>query len=126
MKCDWCTPVTDEELDEQTPTQLVSTITQGNDLHDFMQDPQVDRAMDIVVKLMSKPDVPAAKAILLITELQAMSTHFAVEATRFQTIAAGPARSDNAHKKNLYKTLNAAIDRLVDALKFSAKQGLYG
>lgn len=115
--------MSEEELDEQTPVQLVSTITVGNDLHTFMQDPNVDRAMDIVLKLMSKPDVPAAKAVLLITELQAISTKFAIEATRYQTIAAGPARSESAHKKNLYKTLNSAIDRLVDALKFSAKQG---
>lgn len=111
-----------EELSDN-PIKITSDIVQLTDLKEFMGDKQLDKCLDLVLKLMSKPDVPAAKAVPLIVELQALSAHFAIQGTLYQTIWAGPAKSDSAHKKNLYKTLTAAIDRLVDALKFSAKQG---
>jgi hypothetical protein len=102
---------------------MVSQVREFVSLQEFMDDKQLDKCLELVVKLIMKPDVPASKAVPLIVELQALSAKFAILGTQYQTYLAGPAKSDNAHKKNLYKTLSPAIDRLVDALKFSAKQG---
>ena len=54
--------------------ELISDITEFNDLHEFMKDEHLDKTLAIVVKLLMNPDVPAAKAPQLIIELQAMST----------------------------------------------------
>lgn len=116
----------EEEVNLESPLTLVSEITEFNDLSEFMQDEQLDRALDIVVKLMVRKDVPTAKAIPLIIELQALSTKFAVMGKVYETIKAGPAKSEAAHKKNLYKNMNAALDKLVDALKYIPKQGYNG
>ncbi|MFN9954787.1 MAG: hypothetical protein ACK55I_16950, partial [bacterium] len=60
--------------------ELINKITEFNDLHEYMKDEQLDKALSIVVKLLMNPDVPAAKAPQLIIELQAMSTIFSMMA----------------------------------------------
>jgi hypothetical protein len=97
--------------------ELISDITEFNDLHDFMQDEHLDRALAIVVKLLMSPDVPSAKAPVLILELQAMSTKFAVLASVYSTIAKDKAGTENNNKKNVYYSVKESIDKLVDALK---------
>ncbi len=72
---------------EKNSLELISDITEFNDLHEFMKDEQLDKAMAIVVKLLMNPDVPSAKAPHLIIELQAMSTKFAMLASVYSTIA---------------------------------------
>lgn len=105
--------------------QLVSKITEFNQIHDFMEDEQLDRALEIVVKLIVKQgDIPSIKAVPLIVELQALSTKFAMASAMYATFDAGPARSEKAHKKNVYYSAKEAINKLVDALKISAKYGL--
>jgi hypothetical protein len=105
-------------MTEKNSLELISTITEFNDLHDFMQDEHLDRTMAIVVKLLMNPDVPAAKAPHLIIELQAMSTKFAVLASVYATIAKDKAGTANNNKKNIYYSVKESIDKLVDALKY--------
>lgn len=121
--CDWCRKVKEDELPDNT-LELISAITEFNDLHDFMEDEQLDKALALVVKLMMKPNIPSSKAPALIVELQALSTKFSILAAQYATIASGPARSTQAHKKNLYFSIKEALNKLVDALKFSAKSGV--
>jgi hypothetical protein len=100
--------------------ELVSTVTQFNDIHEFMQDEDVDRAMHLVIKLlMEKGSIPSAQAPKLIVELQALATKFAVLATYYATIGKGG--TDENHKKNVCFTLKDSLSKLVDALKYSAK-----
>jgi hypothetical protein len=104
----------------ENPLELVSTITQFNDIHEFMTDEEVDRAMHLVVKLlMEKGSIPGSKAPKLIVELQALATKFAVLATYYATIGKGG--TEENHKKNVYFTLKDSITKLVDALKYAAK-----
>lgn len=105
-------------MSENNTLELISQITEFNDLHSFMQDDQLDKALSIVVKLLMNPDVPAAKAPLLIIELQAMSTKFAMLASVYSTIAKDKAGTDNNNKKNIYYSAKESIDKLVDALKY--------
>lgn len=100
--------------------ELISTITEFNDVHEFMTDEQVDRAMHLVIKLlMEKGSIPATQAPKLIVELQALATKFAVLATFYATIGKGGTAEN--HKKNVYFTLKDALTKLVDALKYAAK-----
>ena len=100
--------------------ELVSEITQLNDIHEFMEDEDVDRAMHLVVKLLvEKGSLPSHQAPRLIVELQAMATKFGLLATYYATI--GKNGTVENHKKNLYFTLKDSLTKLVDSLKYTAK-----
>jgi hypothetical protein len=105
-------------MNDNNTLELISQITEFNDLHLFMQDDQLDKALAIIVKLLMNPDVPASKAPLLIIELQAMSTKFAMLASVYSTIAKDKAGTENNNKKNIYYSAKESIDKLVDALKY--------
>ena len=104
--------------EDRNTLQLISDITEFNDLHEYMQDEHLDKALAIVVKLLMNPDVPTAKAPMLIMELQAMSTKFAVMSSVYSTIAKDKAGTTNNNKKNVYYSVKESIDKLVDALKY--------
>jgi hypothetical protein len=104
--------------DDKNTLELISSITEFNDLHEYMGDDQLDKALAIVVKLLMNPDVPSAKAPYLIIELQAMSTKFSMMASYYSTIAKDKAGTTNNNKKNIYYSAKESIDKLVDALKY--------
>lgn len=123
-QCKWCKKVKGENMSDNA-LELISTITEFNQIHEFMGDDELDRAMAIVVKLIVKQgEIPAIKAVPLIVELQALSTKFALASAKYATFDSGPARSEVAHKKNVYYSAKEALNKLVDALKISAKYGL--
>ena len=98
----------------------ISSLSQFNDMMEFMQDKDLDEALALVIKLIMKPDVPATKAPDLIVKLQAISTKFALLKRNYMTFDVG---GDNAKRKNTYASASEAIDKLVDALKYSARYG---
>ena len=103
---------------DKNPLEFISTVTEFNDMHDFMQDPQLDRAMSAVINIIAKPDVPSAKAHVLIVELQAISAKFGMLASYYSTIAKDKAGTANNNKKNIYYSVKESVDKLVDALKY--------
>ena len=119
MSCSKCKRIDEEDMPTQ-PMELVSTITEFNDLHDFMGDEELDRALYLVVKLYNeKGRLTPDRAAQLIVELQTLATKFAVLGTYYMTI--GKKGSDEIHKKNVYLTLKDAIGKLVDSLKYVSK-----
>jgi hypothetical protein len=105
-------------MSDKSSLELISDITEFNDLHDFMKDEQLDRAMAVIINIIAKPDIPAAKAHLLIVELQGISAKFGVLAAYYTTIAKDKAGTINNNKKNIYYSVKESIDKLVDALKY--------
>lgn len=119
MTCQKCEKIGEEEMSEN-PLELISTITEFNDIHEFMKDEQLDRALHLVVKLiMERGKLTPQQAALLIVELQALATKFAIEATFYTGI--GKDGTKEAHKKNVYFTMKEAINKLVDALKYVSR-----
>lgn len=117
--CQKCRRIKEDELSDN-PLELVSTITEFNDIHEFMQDPGVDRAMHLVIKLtMEKGRISHGTAQPLIVELQALATEFALKATYYATI--GKKGTDESHRKNTYFTMKDSITKLCDALKYTAR-----
>ncbi len=110
--------------EDKNTLELINSITEFNDLHEYMNDAQLDRALAVIVKLLLNPDVPAAKAPHLIIELQAMSTKFAMMASYYSTIAKDKAGTANNNKKNIYYSAKESIDKLVDALKYVVRYNL--
>ena len=101
-----------------SPLELISRITEFNDLHEFMNDEQLDQALAIVVKLILDPNVPPGKAPAVIINLQALSFKFKASAVLYQTFNRGSAGSVENNKKNVYYSVKESIDKLVDALKY--------
>jgi hypothetical protein len=104
--------------------KAINSIVEFNEVHQFMDDESVDRALELVVKLIDDPGgVPPERISIIIVELQALSTKFAVLATYYSGI--GKDGTNEVKKKNLYFTLRAAIDELVAALKYHQKAGQF-
>ena len=110
--------------DEESTLELVSSITELNDLHEFLSDDKLDEAMETIVKISMNPNLKPATAAKLIVQLQALSAMFAFKATYYQTI--GRNGAEESHKKNVYYTAKDSITKLVDALKYTAKSDIYG
>ncbi|AZU97149.1 hypothetical protein SEA_EMMA1919_72 [Streptomyces phage Emma1919] len=108
-------------MTDENPLETVSVLTEFNDLTEFMQDDQLDRALELAIKCIAQPDIAAVKAPRLIVELQAISFKFAVKAVEYATIKKDRAGTDNNHRKNVYYSTKEALDRLVDALKYAAR-----
>ncbi len=111
-------------MDSENILETVSRITELNDLSEFLQDPDFDEAMELVIKLIMKPGVEPAMAQKLIVRLQALSTKYAVLAVTYSTIKRDKAGTPNNYKKNIYHSLKEALDKLCDALKYPARLGL--
>lgn len=101
--------------------ELVSEVTEINDISEFMSDKDLDEAMSLILKLIVKPDVPAMKAPELIIKLQAISAKLSIMSRYYTTFEKG---TEAAKKKNVYYTTADAINKLVDAIKYSARFGL--
>jgi hypothetical protein len=107
-------------MTEKPTIELISELTEFNDIKEFMKDADLDYALDLIIKLIAKPDVPSSKAPDLIVKMQALAAKFAMLSRFYTTFEKG---GENAKKKNVYYTAEEAITRLVDALKYSAKYG---
>lgn len=100
--------------------EQVGGVTEFNDLSEHMQDADLDEALSLVIKLIARPDVPAAKAPELIVKLQALSAKFAMLKRYYMTFEKGPQASA---KKNTYASMAEAVDKVVDSLKYIARYG---
>lgn len=122
MNCKTCKRVRAEDMTDNT-LELVSQIVEFNEIHDFMNDDELDKAMATVVKLIVRAgEVPPQKIPPLIVELQALSTKFAILASYYANMGKGGVRE--VHKKNLYYTMKEALPLLVNALKYQSKTGM--
>jgi len=106
---------------EKTSLEMISSVTEFNDMSEFMNDKDLDQALELMIKLIAKPDVPPSAAPSLIVKLQAISAKLAMQARYYTTFEKG---GENSKKKNTYYTAAEAIDKLVDALKYSARYGV--
>lgn len=122
MNCKMCKKIKAEDMTDNT-LELVSQITEFNEIHEFMKDDELDKALAIVVKLIVRVgEVPPQKIPPLIVELQALSTKFAILASYYANMGKGGV--NEIHKKNLYYTLKEALPLLVNALKYQSKTGM--
>jgi hypothetical protein len=100
---------------------IISKIDSFVELHEFMEDEDLDEALSAIVKLTTRPDIPQAKAIPLIVKLEAIAAKMKIQAAIYTTIKKGSSGTPNAHKKNIYYSTSEALSKLVDALKYSAR-----
>lgn len=112
------------ELQSKTAIEFISLIDDFRELHEFMEDEQLDRAMELTVRFLQKPDFNPGMAPKLIVELQALATKFSLSAALYKTIKRNRAGTDENFKKEVYYTVAEALNRLVDAVKYVSKYGI--
>lgn len=107
-----------------TILKYISQIDEILEVATFLDDEKVSEALDDLVKLTVKSDVPDAVTRNLIVKLQAMAGTFAIRATYYSTMKKGRSGSDEFNKKQLYYTLSDVFNQMVNALKYAAKTGM--
>ncbi|QJD50834.1 hypothetical protein KNV00_gp185 [Streptomyces phage Bmoc] len=108
-------------MSEPTPLEIISKIGEFQELHEFMDDPELDEALAILVQVMVNPNLKPETNQRLIVQLQAYAAKFSMLAAMYTTIKKAPAGSPNNFKKNIYYTTAESLDKLVQALKYTFK-----
>lgn len=99
----------------------IDKLAELNDLSEYMNDPDIDETLDLIIKLIEKPDIAPQKAAILVIKLQAISAKFGLKASYFVNIKKGKAGTEHGVKKNIYFSAHQAINELVQALKITAR-----
>lgn len=95
---------------------ILNTVNDFNDLSEYMQDEEITQTLVAIAKLIAKPDIPPDKAARLIVQIQAYSAKFAMLASFYANV-----KKDDRAKKNVYYSAREALDKLVDALKYTVR-----
>lgn len=101
---------------ERNTIDLLNSVSEFTEIADFMQDDELTQALALVAKLIAKPDVPPAAAAQLIVQLQSYSAKFGMLAAYYTNV-----KKNERSKKNIYYSAREVLDRLVDALKYTAR-----
>ena len=107
-------------MSSETTLELVNQVAEFTEISEFMDDDQLTETLGLVVKLMLNPDVPPAKATLLIVQLESYAAKFAMLASYYTNV-----KKDDRAKKNLYFSAKEATQRLCDSMKYAAKAGTF-
>jgi hypothetical protein len=99
-----------ETKENKTTIDMINGLSQ---IADFMEDEELNTALEMIAKLILKPDIPINVATLEIVRLQAIAAKMSFKATWMANVDKG----DRA-KKNIYFTAASAINDLVAALKY--------
>lgn len=105
----------------ENPLTVVSQIYEFNEVEEFMQDPDISKALKKLTGVLAKPDLPGIKIAKEIVHCQALSAEFGIKARFYMGI--GKNEPNAAHKKNIYMTLKDSFSELAAALKYIEKAG---
>lgn len=103
------------------PLEKISGIYEFNEVTDFMDDENVERALLKLTTMLANPDMSGVKVARHIVECQALSASFAVKARFYMGI--GKNEDNASHKKNVYMTMKEAFSELAAALKYIERAG---
>ena len=107
-------------MENKNTIDKINEVLWHNEISEYMQDEELTKSLELVVKLIAKPDIAPSVATPLIVQLQAYSTKFGMLASWYTNV-----KKDERAKKNIYYSAADRIDKLVDSLKYAAR-GYYG
>lgn len=108
------------DFGEHTPTDTV--LQHLEKLSKEMADPDLDDAIRIVRQLISKPDVPPIRAQATVVKLAALRAQY----TMCRLVLKNWGGAESRKQKDVYYSLEEAIDRLTDAVKYLVKSSPRG
>lgn len=108
-----------ESDEEENVLGMVSAVTELNELSKYLNDPDVDYAMDKLVKLIARPNVEHRIVAPLIVNLQALSVKFNLQSKYYMLYSVD--KEEKTKKKNTYASLSDGLEKLANALKYLVK-----
>lgn len=107
-------------MNDENPLSIVSDLRDwAEEIKEFMDDPDLSDTLDLVIKIIAKPNVPQANVAVVVVKLQALALKFRTQYNAYMGFKKGT--TDAAMRKNMYRGVYEGIDRLVDALKYLVK-----
>jgi hypothetical protein len=100
---------------EPTKTTLES-INGLAEIAEYMEDEELTTSLEMIAKLIVRPDIPIAVATVEIVRLQAIAGKLSLKATWMANVD-----KSNRAKKNIYYTAAESVNNLVSALKYIAR-----
>lgn len=88
----------------------------ADDLSQFIEDEDVDKVIQLVLKIIDGEIPDANKIAVVCARLEAYNVKFRTQFSAYMSYKKGTTEANQ--KKNHYKELYTGIDRLVDALKY--------
>jgi hypothetical protein len=105
-------------MSEKGPYEYIGSVYELNEIAREMGDDDLTDALDTVIKIISKPDIPPKAATAAVVKLQAYAVAFKMKAKYYMLINK---EGEAAKKKNIYLSMAEALKDLVDSLKYLAK-----
>jgi hypothetical protein len=93
--------------------EYITTVTEMNDLSKVMNDPKLDEALDLIIKLTVKPDVPSQVIAKTIVQARALAAEFKLKGKYYMIFD-----KEERDKKNVYLSVAEELVGLADALKY--------
>jgi hypothetical protein len=105
-------------------SELKTIMTEAKDtwvdeLEQFIEDEDVNKVMDLVVKMIAGEMPESAKIAPIMVRLEAFNIKFRTQFSAYMSYKKGTSEANM--KKNHYKELYTGIDKLVDTLKYLVK-----
>jgi hypothetical protein len=91
----------------------------SREIKEYMDDEDLSKTLDLVLKLIANPNVEPHKVAVLCTQLEAFAIKFRLMFVGYMSYKKGTTEANM--KKNHYKELYTGLDRLVDSLKYLVK-----
>lgn len=86
-----------------------------------LEDPDLDKAMMYIAKLIEDPVMTSNSARWAIVQLESVAASFGLKSVQYKTY--GKKGVDERYRKDVYYTARDAVRHLVDALKYIVKAG---
>jgi hypothetical protein len=86
------------------------------EIAEYMEDEELTTSLEMIAKLIVRPDIPIAVATVEIVRLQAIAGKLSLKATWMANVD-----KSNRAKKNIYYTAAESVNNLVSALKYIAR-----
>lgn len=92
------------------------------DLNDFMNDPDFEKALELVLRCIAQPVLKHATARKALLLMQSYAFKFRMEGQVYMTLKKGRAGTDENHKKNIYFSVSEQCHEMAQTLKYLLKE----
>ena len=92
----------------------ISQISGLDEIAQYVDDPQLTEALEVIVKIIMKPDIPPQVAAFEIVRLQAIAAKLKMRGVWMANVD----KTGDRAKKNLYYAAADELDKVVSSLKF--------
>lgn len=105
--------------------EYLSEVQDLVDLHEFMEDDELAKAMNLALNVIAKPNVPTSEARNALAMMQGYSLRFRMQAATYTYVHVGKTGTVENVKKNVYFAAAEQCHEMAQTLKYLAKES-YG